>query len=411
MTDTKLYEQILGLQSPWSVQRVTLKHAEGVIEIEVVCAETLWGCPQCGRRMHRHDTQRRYWRHLDSCQFQTVVTAEVPRVKCPDHGTQTVQVPWSEPRSRFTALFERFAIDVLQECSTAAACLQLRISWGEADRIKQRALDRGLRRRQIGPLRRVCVDEKAVGRGHEYVTIISSADGEQARVLAIEDDRRQESLDRFWQTLTPEELAGLQSVAMDMWEPYRSSTLHHVPEAHTKIVYDRFHVARHMNRAVDEVRRNEQASLQARGDTMLKGTRQLWLFGLENLPRKWAAGFKALRAAATKTADAWKIKELLRSFWDCSEPVEAKAYLKSWCRQAMATGLEPIRKVARMLKTHRRHLLSYFRHRLSNAPAEGINSRIQQFIQRACGYRNRDRFKRDVLFHLGGLNLHPEIIQ
>jgi transposase len=93
MNDTKLYEQILGWQPPWSVPSVTLKKAEGIIEVEVVCAETLWGCPQCGQRMHRHDTQRRRWRHLDSCQFQTIVTAEVPRVKCPEHGTQTVQVP------------------------------------------------------------------------------------------------------------------------------------------------------------------------------------------------------------------------------------------------------------------------------------------------------------------------------
>jgi transposase len=411
MTDTKLYEQILGLPPPWSVQAVTLKQAEGVIEIEVVCTETLWGCPQCGQRMHRHDTERRRWRHLDSCQFQTFVTAEVPRVKCPEHGSQTVRVPWAEPRSRFTALFERFAIDLLRECSTAAACVQLRISWDEADGIKQRAIDRGLRRREIGPLQQVCIDEKAVGWGHQYVTIVSSADGEKARVLAIEDDRREESLDRFWQTLTPEQLAGLQTVAMDMWEPYRSSTLRHVPGAETKIVYDRFHVAGHMNQAVDEVRRSEHASLQARGDTTLKGTRQLWLFGLENLPRRWAGRFKALRQAVTKTARAWKIKELLRSFWDCQEPDEATAYFRGWCRQAMATRLEPVQKVVRMLKTHWAHLLAYFRHRLSNAPAEGVNSRIQHFIQRACGYRNRERFKRDVLFHLGGLNLHPETMQ
>ena len=411
MNDTKLYEQILGLQPPWSVQSVTLKKAEGIIEVEVICADTLWGCPQCGQRMHRHDTQRRRWRHLDSGQFQTIVTAEVPRVKCPEHGTQTVQVPWAEPRSRFTVLFERLAIDLLQECSTAAACQHLRISWDEADGIKQRALDRGLQRRQIGPLQRMCVDEKAVGWGHQYVTIVSQTDGEQTRVLALEDDRTQESLERFWRTLTPEQLAGIETVAMDMWEPYRNATLRHVPEAADKIVYDRFHVAQHMNRAVDEVRRREHATLDARGDTTLKGSRQLWLFGLENLPAKWADRFKALRAAATKTGRAWKIKEMLRSFWDCAEPAEATAYFKDWCRQAMATRLEPVQKVVRMLKTHWQHLRAYFQHRLTNAAAEGINSRIQHYIQRACGYRNRDRFKRDVLFHLGGLDLHPEIVQ
>ena len=411
MNDTKLYEQILGLQPPWSVQSVTLKRAEETIEIEVVCTETLWGCPECGRRMHRHDSERRRWRHLDSCQFKTIVTADVPRVKCSEHGTQMVKVPWAEPRSRFTAWFERLAVDVLQECSTVAACEHLRISWDEADGIKQRAIDRGLRRRRQEPLQRLCIDEKAVGWGHQYVTIVSCADGAKARVLAIEDDREEVSLNRFWRRLSKEQLAGIQIVAMDMWDPFRNSTLRYVPGAEHKIVYDNFHVAKHMNTAVDEVRRTEHTFLQADGDATLKGTRQLWLYGLENLPRKWSGRFKALRESATKTARAWKVKELLRSFWKCEGEDDATAYFKAWCREAMATRLEPVKKVVRMLKTHWENIVTYFRHRLSNAAAEGINSRIQHLIQKSCGYRNRTRFKRDVLFHLGGLDLHPVIVQ
>jgi transposase len=411
MKDTKLYEQILGLQPPWSVQTVTLKQIEGRIEIEVACAETIWGCPVCGQRMHVHGTERRRWRHLDSCQFKTMVVANVPRVKCSEHGTQMVHVPWAEPRSRFTTWFERLAIDVLLECSTAGACEHLRISWDEADGIKQRAIDRGLQRRPAEPVKRLCVDEKAVGWGHQYVTIVSCADGEKARVLAIEEDREERSLNRFWRSLSRDQRAGIETVAMDMWEAYRNSTLRYVPGAAQKIVYDNFHVAKHMNKAVDEVRRTEHFVLQTQGDTTLKGTRQLWLYGLENVPRKWSRRFKALRESATKTARAWKVKELLRSFWRCEGEAEATAYFKAWCRDAMATRLEPVKKVVRMLKTHWNHIVTYFRHRLSNAAAEGLNSRIQQLIQKACGYRNRDRFKRDVLFHLGGLNLYPVMAQ
>jgi transposase len=411
MNDTKLYEQILGLQAPWSVQSVTLKKAGGIIEIEVGCEETLWGCPECGQRMHKHDTKRRSWRHMDTCQFKTVVVTDVPRVKCPQHGTLLVRVPWAEPLSRFTTWFERLAIDVLQECSTAAACDHLRITWDEADGIKQRAIDRGLRRRQVEPLRQLCIDEKAVGWGHRYVTIVSCADGKTARVVAIEDDRQERSLNRFWRSLTKEQLTGIETVAMDMWKAYRNSTLRFVPGAEDKIVYDNFHVAKHMNKAVDDVRRNEHAFLQADGDETLKGTRQLWLYGFENVPRKWASRFKALREALTKTARAWKVKELLRSLWRCEEEGEATAYFKAWCREAMATRLEPVKKVVRMLKTHWTNIVTYFRHHLCNAAAEGINSRIQHLIQKACGYRNRDRFKRDVLFHLGRLDLYPVIVQ
>ena len=411
MNDTKLYEQILGLQAPWTVQSVTMKKAERAIEIEVACAETLWGCPVCGQRMHKHDSDRRRWRHMDTCQFKTFVVADVPRVKCPEHGTQTVKVPWAEPLSRFTAWFERFAIDVLQECSTAGGCDLLRISWDEADGIKQRAIDRGLQRRKVEPLRRLCIDEKAVGWGHKYVTIVSCADGAKARAMTIEDDRKERSLNRFWRSLTKEQRRGVETVAMDMWEAYRASTLRFVPGAEDKIVFDNFHVAKHMNKAVDEVRRSENTFRQAAGDATLKGTRQLWLYGLENVPRKRAGLFKALRDVVTKTARAWKVKELLRSFWMCEDEDDATAYFKAWCRNAMATRLEPVKKVVRMLKSHWKNIVTYFRHHLCNAAAEGINSRIQQLIQQACGYRNRDRFKRDVLFHLGGLDLHPVIVQ
>ena len=411
MNDTNLYEQILGIQSPWSVKSVTLKKAEGSIEVEVACAETAWGCPECGLRMHIHAWERRRWRHLDSCQYKTILVADVPRVKCDTHGTQMVKVPWAEPGSRFTAWFERLAIDVLQECSTAAACDILRITWDQADGIKQRAINRGLARRPVVPFKRLCVDEKAVGWGHQYVTIVSCADGGKTRVLAIEDDREENSLNRFWRTLTPEQREAVEAVSMDMWEAFRNSTIRYVPGGAEKIVYDNFHLARYLNRAVDEVRREEHEVKQ--GDTVspLKGTRQLWLYGLENVPRKWAARFRELRALATKTARAWKVKELFRSFWACTDPDDATEFFRKWYRDAIATRLEPIKKVARMFKKHWANIVTFFRHHLSNAHAEGINSRIQHLIQQACGYRNRDRFKRDVLFHLGGLDLHPVIIQ
>jgi len=413
MNDTKLYEQVLGDIRPWRVERVTLNREAMAIEVELTCPPEVWACPQCHERAHIHGYERRRWRHLDTCQYKTILTADVPRVSCKEHGTVQVQVPWAEQHGRFTALFERLAIDLMTECSTSAACEILGIGWGEADRIKQRAVDRGLKRQRASQrtLKRLCIDEKAAGWGHRYVTIVSSADGDKARVLAIEDDREERSLNRFWRTLTAEQRSGIEAVAMDMWEAYRNSTLRHVPGAAQKIVYDNFHVAKHMNRAVDEVRRSEHVFLQGKGDATLKGTRQLWLYGMENVPRKWASRFKDLRASLTQTAKAWKVKELLRSLWQCEDETDAVAYFKQWCREAMATRLEPVKRVVRLLKSHWDNIVTYFRYHLSNAAAEGINSRIQQLIQKSCGYRNRDRFKRDVFFHLGGLDLYPVLAQ
>lgn len=407
MQDRQLYEQILGDIKPWQVERVTLKVKERQVEVELRCAPTVWVCPECQERAEIHDWETRQWRHLDTCQFQTILVAAVPRVKCQRHGTTTVQVPWAERYARFTQRFERFAIDVLRECSTAAACGILGISWDEADGIKQRAVARGLARRSLAAVRRLCVDEKAVGWGHQYVTVVSSADTQPARVLAIEDDRKETSLDRFWQWLTTAQREAVETVAMDMHRPYWTSTVRHLPDAEQKIVFDNFHLAQHMSRAVDDVRRQELWAASAATREALKGTRSMWLFGLDNLPRKWAARFRELRTSATKTARAWKVKELLRSFWHCADEADATAYFHQWYREAMATRLDPVKKVARLFREHWANIVTYFRYHLSNAASEGVNSRIQHLIQQACGYRNRERFKCDILFHLGGLDLYP----
>jgi transposase len=409
MKDKQLYQQILGDTTPWRVAEVRLDAAAQTIEIEMALNEReLWGCPECAGKMRMHSLERRRWRHLDSCQFKTFLVADVPRVNCPEHGTRMVRVPWAAPRGRFTALFERFAIDVMLACSTKRAAELLRISWDEADGIKQRAVARGLARRADEPVRRVCVDEKAVGRGQDYVTVVSSLDAGRARVLHIGDGRKRETLDGFWTWMGAERRAGVEAVAMDMWKPFRDSTVTHVPQGADKIVHDPYHLATHMNKAAGQVRRSEHATLSFRKDDALKGSRMLWLYGGENIPSKWVKRFRTLiRNTRLKTAKAWAVKELWRGFWKSPDEDAAAAAFKEWYREAMATRLEPVKKVARMFKAHLRNILTHFRHHISNGPAEAVNSRISQLVLQSCGYRNRERFKNDVFFHLGGLDLYP----
>jgi transposase len=409
MKDIQLYQQILGDTTPWSVASVRLDVPAQTVEIEMALnGESLWGCPECGKAMHHHDLKRRRWRHLDSCQFKTFLVADVPRVICSEHGTQTVKVPWAEPLGRFTALFERFAIDLMLACSTSQAATLLRVSWDEADGIKQRAVQRGLARRKNEPVRRVCVDEKAVGRGQTYVTIVSSLDSGRARVVYMGDDRTESSLDGFWLGMSEKQRGSVEAVSMDMWQAYWNSTVRRVPLATDKIVHDPYHLATYMNKALDAVRRAEHAVLHHRDDSTLKGSRMLWLYGEENVPSKWVKRFQKLIAnTKLKTARAWAVKELWRAFWKSPDADTATETFREWYREAMATRLEPIKKVARMFKAHLRNILTYFTLRISNGPAEAINSRIGELVAQSCGYRNRERFKNDVFFHLGGLDLYP----
>ena len=136
MKDISLYQQILGNTNPWFVSEVQLNAEKLLIEVRLTLSpDTLWGCPKCSSRMHVKEWRERRWRHMNTCQFRTIVIANVPVVDCPEHGSQTVQVPWAEESSRFTQYFERLAIEVLQACTTAKASELLDISWDEADGI------------------------------------------------------------------------------------------------------------------------------------------------------------------------------------------------------------------------------------------------------------------------------------
>ena len=413
MKDTTLtqhYQQILGDTSPWDVSEVRLDVARLVNEVRLtVKPDAIWACPQCHSRMHVKEWRTRRWRHLDSCQFKTLLEAAVPVVECAEHGAQTVQVPWAEGSSRFTMYFESFAVQVLEACPAARAGELLDISWDEADGIKQRAVRRGVARRQISGLEYVCVDEKAVGRGHDYVTVVTGVMAGKPQVLFVGDGRDEAGLNGFWEWLGPDACARIKAVSLDMGQAYQNSVRRYCPNA--ELIFDPFHMMKMLNGAVDEVRRREAVMGTGTERSALKKTRQMWLWGEENLPERHAARFGELKDSTLKTARAWRIKELWRTFKRCLDVDDAHAFFHKWYVLAMQSKLEPVKKVARTFKAHLAGIVSIFKHGFCNALAEGVNSRIQLLMQKSCGYRNRQRLKTDILFHFGGLNMDPLSVQ
>jgi len=164
--DRDLYARILGLTDPWRVVDVQLDMGGGEVRVKVeAMADAQFACPECGKMCPRHDKRERSWRHLDTCQFKTILTAPVPRVSCGEHGVLQVKVPWAEPGSGFTSLMEAVVIDWLRSlASIKAVAKQLRLSWSEVDGIQQRAVARGLARRKPEALRRLGIDETSFQR-------------------------------------------------------------------------------------------------------------------------------------------------------------------------------------------------------------------------------------------------------
>ena len=282
MDEKSLYAHILNLSAPWQVESLSLDENAGSVTVVVgIAKNSLLICPTCGQQCHVHDHRHRKWRHLDTCQFMTVVEANVPRVMCPDHGCQTLPVPWAGAGSRYTLLFESFVLSWLKISTVDAVRKQLKLSWNAVDGIMTRAVKRGLARiKKPLSARHMNVDEVAFKKGHRYITVISDRKG---RALALTDDRGTESLASYLRTLTDSQLQAVKTFSMDMNAGYIRAARIHLPGAVEKIAFDRFHVAKQLGEIVDKTRQEKLA----------------WL-----------------REQMQLTSQCWTLKELAKDIWN-----------------------------------------------------------------------------------------------
>src|SRR5690606_7415982 len=256
------YGMLLGIQSPWQVKRAKLEVAQRLVDIEVEHdSRQPVRCPQCRREGPRHvHAPERTWRHLDVMQFTTQIRARLPRCTCPEHKVVTVTPPWAEPGSRFTLMFEAFAVQVLRACASLTQAVELlRLDWDSVQRIMDRAVQRGLTRRSTEAVTQVGLDEKSFGRGQDYVSLMTDLQGR--RVLEVVADRTTEVALALWKSLPEEQRKQVQAASMDMGANFAAATAQAAPAA--KIVHDHFHVSKQLNDAVNKVRREEHRRLLA----------------------------------------------------------------------------------------------------------------------------------------------------
>ena len=406
MKDTALYEHLLGLQTPWSVKKVELSLAEQRVTVEVVLkAGQVWADPTNERaRAHINGWTEREWRHLDTCQFETIIKARVPQLKYSDGSVQELAVPWAERYSRVSTLMEAFVLKLLEACqNTKQVCGLTGLSWSTINNIMLRGVERGMTRRQADKIENLGLDEKSTERGQSYVSVLTDIDG--SRVLEVVPERTLVAATELLNTLTPEQRAGVKAVAMDMWPGFMSAARNCLPQA--DIVHDRFHVSKYLNEAVDAVRRGEQRELLNAGSSPLTGSKYAWLKTYADGRSSEAISFRALKQLNLKTSRAWVLKETFTPFWTYRYMAPAKRYFDAWAKNAMRSRLQPVKKVVRMLRRHEQGLLNYSRHRITNACAEGFNSAIQLIKANARGFRNFINYRARILFHCGKLEMSP----
>lgn len=399
------YAGLLGVKEPWRVSEVTREP-----EVERVLVRIEWPagaaplCPQCGKPGTWHDSREREWRHLDAMGHEVRLCCAVPRCGCPEHGVKTVSVPWAEPEARFTLHFEAFAVAVmLASRSLTQAAELLRLHWDSVQRLIDRAVARGLARRTTEGITRVGLDEKSFQRGQRYISLLTDLQGR--RVLDVVAGRDTAQAVALWETLPAQQRAKVEAAAMDMGANFVAATRQAAPQA--AIVHDRFHVSQHLNEAVDATRRDEARKLEAQGDETLKQTRWLWLHG--TVPEKHQNSFAELLEMNLKTSRAWCFKEQMVEFWSQANAAAGERFFTQWYRAVMHSKLEPVKKVARTLKAHLLHLLTYFQYPITNAMTEGFNSKIQAIKADARGFRRFENYRARILFLCGKLDLMPHL--
>ena len=398
MDEYSLFSVALGLEKPWEVVDIKFSKDEGRLDLKLDFHKgATFPCPSCEEdRCTVHDTKERTWRHLNFFQYETYLHARMPRVRCGRCGIRQVEVPWARPGSGFTLLFELLVLQLSREMSVAGVGALVGEHMNRIWRILEHYVERARRRVDLSSFHVLGIDEFSVRKGHEYMTSFSDIDA--SRVIFTGESRRKKVIKEFADDMEERgyDLRGIDLVCCDMWDPYLNGISKHIPRA--TVVFDRFHIMKQMNKAIEKVRWAEQKTNED-----LKKTRFIWLKNPKNLTEKQADQLTELKKLDLKTARAYQIKLALSRFWEIKEPNESEHYLKKWYFWATHSRLDPVIEVARGIKRYWQGVLNYTHSRITNGVVEGLNSKIKTAMKRAYGFKQTQYLRTIVYLVVGKL--------
>jgi len=402
MDSQDLFALALGLSKPWYVSRNELDTVKRLLEIGIDFERGgTFLCSECGQGgCKAYDTEERRWRHLNFFQFETVLTARVPRIDCGRCGKRPVNVPWARPGSGFTLLFEALLMTMVPHMPVAAAARLL----GEHDtrlwRVIHHYVDQAVARRDDGAVKRIGIDETSSRRGHNYISIFVDLDA--PRVLFATEGKDGSTVGRFADDLAAHggDSASIEEACIDMSAAFISGVRESLPEA--SLTFDKFHVTKIIGDAVDKTRREERAE-----HPELKGQRYALLRNPETMNDE-QLGFVSdllLRKTSLKTARAFHLKLAFQDFYHQPRR-HAEAYLRKWCNWATRSRVPAMVVAARTIRSHWDGVLRWFTSRITNGLLEGINSLIQAAKAKARGYRTSRNLIAMVYLVAGRLELN-----
>jgi transposase len=370
-------------------------------------------CSTCRQKAPGYDRlPERSWLFVPLWGIKTYFRYAPRRVQCPEHGIAVEHIPWSDGKRPITLAMMGFLARWARHLSWRQTARSFQTSWEAVYRSVQWFVQWGLAHRQLEGVEAIGIDEIHWGKGKRadnFLTVIYQIDGHCRRLLWVGRRRTQATLRRGLAALGPEVVGGLRFVCSDMWRAYRNVIARNVPQA--LHVLDRFHITMHLNKAVDQVRRSECSQLRGRpGGQRLKRMRWRLLRRGSRIRGRAKQRLYALLRSKLATGRAWMLKETFRDFWRYRSVYWATAFLDVWCTRALRSRIEPMRKVAHMLRSHRELLLNWFRAKgeISAGVVEGLNNKIRVVTRRSYGFRTYTAME-TALYHTLGRLPEPEL--
>lgn len=395
---SELFAKALHIEKPWEIVKVEFHEHGKRLDIHIDFPKgSVFVCPACGKEAKAYDTTEKQWRHMNFFQHECYIVGRLPRIECPDDGVLQITVPWARKGADFSLLFESLAMVLCREMPINTVARLLKSDDNKLWRMVHHYVNEARDKTSHEGVKCLGVDETSVRKGHTYVTL--GVDIPCRRTVFVGEGKDAGALTAMRAELEEHgcDPDGIERISVDMSPAFISGIGESFPKA--SIVFDRFHVMKVINEAVDRVRRDEVI-----GQAVLRKTRYLWLKNRANLTekeKKRLAEIESMPKLNLKTVRAMHIRENFQSLYLENDKAVFERGLRKWYFWATHSRIGQIEEAAKTIKRHWNGVVAWVEGRISNGLLEGLNSLIQAAKAKARGYRTFETF-RTIVFLLTG---------